>query len=160
MLEGNGVKGFTTPLATLHKFQGWADKFLTTPANGIDDRYVNAGFTLKGVGPLDTLSAQASYHEYEAERVSLDYGDEVNVQVQAKCQRFLGTLKYARLFRRSTAHRYGEVLGAVRIRLVDRRYRSSAATVAPFPEGEGLSQKSFAIASHRPRMAGRNHAPS
>ena len=25
-------KGFTTPLATLHKFQGWADKFLTTPA--------------------------------------------------------------------------------------------------------------------------------
>lgn len=95
VLEGNGVKGFTTPLATLHKFQGWADKFLTTPANGIDDRYVNAGFTLKGVGPLDTLSAQASYHQYEAERLSLDYGDELNLQVQGKFQRFLGTIKYA-----------------------------------------------------------------
>lgn len=95
VLGGNGVKGFTTPLATLHKFQGWADKFLATPANGIDDRYFNAGFTLKGVGPLDTLSAQASYHQYDAERGSLDYGDEVNLQLQGKWQRFLGTLKYA-----------------------------------------------------------------
>lgn len=95
VLEGNGAKGFTTPLATMHKFQGWADKFLTTPANGIDDRYVNAGVILKGVGPLDTLTAQASYHWYEAERISLDYGTEVNLQVQAKWRRFLGTLKYA-----------------------------------------------------------------
>lgn len=95
VLEGNGVKGFSTPLATLHKFQGWADKFLTTPADGIDDRYVNAGLTLKGVGPLDTLSAQASYHQYQSERVSLDYGDELNLQLQVKYRRFLGTLKYA-----------------------------------------------------------------
>jgi hypothetical protein len=40
ILGGNGLaglagKGVTTPLATLHKFQGWADKFLTTPANGL-----------------------------------------------------------------------------------------------------------------------------
>lgn len=95
VLEGNGVKGFTTPLATMHKFQGWADKFLTTPANGIDDRYVNAGVILKGVGPLDTLTAQASYHWYDAERIALDYGTEINLQVQAKWRRFLGTLKYA-----------------------------------------------------------------
>ena len=95
MLEGNGIKGFTTPLATLHKFQGWADKFLTTPPNGIDDRYANAGFTLKGVGMLDTLALQASYHEYEAQRISSDYGSEIDLQVQAKWQRFLGTIKYA-----------------------------------------------------------------
>lgn len=49
-LAGDGTKGFTTPLATLHKFQGWADKFLTTPVNGIDDKYVNAGFTAKNSG--------------------------------------------------------------------------------------------------------------
>jgi hypothetical protein len=95
LLEGNGTKGFTTPLATLHKFQGWADKFLTTPPNGIDDRYVNAGFTLKGVAVLDTLSVQASYHTYEAERIARDYGSEINVQLQAKWQRFLATVKYA-----------------------------------------------------------------
>jgi hypothetical protein len=94
-LEGNGLKGFTTPLATLHKFQGWADKFLTTPVNGIEDRYANTGVTLKGVGPLDTLAAQLSYHDYRAERISQDYGSEIDVQIQAKWQRFLGTLKYA-----------------------------------------------------------------
>ena len=68
--RGRRVKGFTTPLATLHKFQGWADKFLTTPTNGVEDRYVNAGVALKGVGPLDTLAALASYHDYEAERIA------------------------------------------------------------------------------------------
>ena len=35
----NGV-GFATPLATGHKFQGWADKFLTTPGDGIEDVYI------------------------------------------------------------------------------------------------------------------------
>ncbi|MFL6547858.1 MAG: alginate export family protein [Povalibacter sp.] len=93
-LEGNGVKGFTTPLATLHKFQGWADKFLATPPNGIEDRYVNAGVLLKGVGALDTLGAQVSYHDYQAEHISMNYGSEFDVQVQAKWHRFLGTLKY------------------------------------------------------------------
>lgn len=94
-LSGDGVKGFTTPLATLHKFQGWADKFLTTPVDGVEDMYLNAGFTLKGVGVLDTLGMAASYHEYEAERISMDYGSEINVSLQAKWKRFNGMLKYA-----------------------------------------------------------------
>lgn len=47
VLEGTGAKGFTAPLGTLHKFQGWADKFLTTPANGIEDRYLAIGYTRK-----------------------------------------------------------------------------------------------------------------
>jgi hypothetical protein len=95
VLEGDGVKGFTTPLATLHRFQGWADKFLTTPVNGVEDRYVNAGLTFKNVGPFTTLSALASYQVYDAERVSLDYGSEINAQLQAKWRRFTGLLKYA-----------------------------------------------------------------
>jgi hypothetical protein len=95
-LEGDGVKGFTTPLATLHRFQGWADKFLTTPVNGVEDRYVNAGLTFKNVGPFTTLSALASYHLYDAERASLDYGSESNAQLQAKWRRFTGLVKYAR----------------------------------------------------------------
>ncbi|MCI2284858.1 alginate export family protein [Colwellia sp. MSW7] len=39
----NGV-GFSTPFATLHKFQGWTDKFLGTPGSGVEDIYV----TVKG----------------------------------------------------------------------------------------------------------------
>jgi hypothetical protein len=95
VLQGDGVKGFTTPLATLHKFQGWADKFLATPANGLEDLYFTAGYTSKGVGPLDTLSFSAVWHDYKSERLSLDYGTELNLQLQAKYRRFTGTLKYA-----------------------------------------------------------------
>lgn len=94
VLEGDGVKGFTTPLATLHKFQGWTDKFLTTPPQGIEDRYLNAGVTFKNVATLETVALVASYHSYEAENVSMDYGDEINVQLLAKLGKFSGILKY------------------------------------------------------------------
>ena len=95
ILEGNGTKGFTTPLATLHKFQGWADKFLTTPPNGIEDTYVNAMVNLKAVGGLDTLGFVLGYHDYEAEHISADYGSEVNVSVAAKLKKLSVMVKYA-----------------------------------------------------------------
>ncbi|MEO8316021.1 MAG: hypothetical protein ABI645_14660 [Pseudomonadota bacterium] len=95
VLQGDGVKGFTTPLATLHRFQGWADKFLTTPVNGLTDKYANLGYLKKGVGPLETLSLTASWHDYKSERLSINYGDELDLQLQAKYHRFTGTLKYA-----------------------------------------------------------------
>jgi Alginate export len=93
-LYGNGTTGFSTPLATLHKFQGWVDKFLTTPANGIDDKYATFTTVFKGVGPFDTITAVAAYHAYETERLNLDYGDELNFSVAAKYQRFTGMVKY------------------------------------------------------------------
>ena len=93
--EGNGVKGFTTPLGTLHKFNGWADKFLTTPPNGLEDKYVNLGAAFKGVGPLDTLGFVLSYHDYEAGHISADYGTEWNVSAAAKIKRVNLMLKYA-----------------------------------------------------------------
>jgi hypothetical protein len=95
VLSGNGVKGFTTPLATLHKFNGWADKWLTTPANGLQDQYLNAGVTLKGVGMLDTLALSASFHEYEADRTDTDYGEELNLSLAAKYKRVNLMLKFA-----------------------------------------------------------------
>ena len=95
VLEGNGTVGFATPLATLHKFNGWTDKFLVTPPAGLDDRYASLGYAAKGLGPIETLSATIAYHTYESERGALDLGDEMNVQLQAKWKRFLGTLKYA-----------------------------------------------------------------
>lgn len=95
LLEGDGTKGFTTPLATLHKFQGWADKFLGTPASGLSDLYVNLGYARKGVGPLETLSVTGSVHDYESDIGSIDYGSEINLQLAAKYRRFTGTLKFA-----------------------------------------------------------------
>jgi hypothetical protein len=94
-MEGNGVKGFTTPLATLHKFNGWADKFLTTPANGLDDQYLTGGITLKSVAVFDTLALSAAFHEYESDRLNLDYGDEMDVSLTAKIRKFSFMLKFA-----------------------------------------------------------------
>ncbi|HSL71182.1 MAG TPA: hypothetical protein VK864_13130, partial [Longimicrobiales bacterium] len=95
VLGGDGVRGFSTPLATLHKFQGWADKFLTTPVDGIDDRYFALGFGKKPLGLLDSLSASVVYHDFRSERLSLDYGSEVDLLLQARWRRFAALLKYA-----------------------------------------------------------------
>jgi hypothetical protein len=95
IMEGNGVKGFATPLASLHKFQGWADKFTATPPNGIEDRYATASVNLKGVGVLETLGFIVAYHDYDSERISADYGSEWNASIAAKHKRFNLLLKYA-----------------------------------------------------------------
>ena len=95
VLSGNGAKGFTTPYATLHKFQGWADKFLTTPVNGIEDRYLTLGWTTKKIGRLDALAFTAVWHDYQAEHVSQDYGSELDLQLTARWKKLSGLLKYA-----------------------------------------------------------------
>ena len=95
VLEGDGMKGFTTPLATLHRFQGWGDKFPVTPPEGIEDRYINAGVVFENVAALESLSVSASYHAFDAERVSMDYGSEINLQVMAKLAKLTGAIKYA-----------------------------------------------------------------
>lgn len=95
VLGGTGTKGFATPLASLHKFQGWDDKFLTTPVNGIDDLYVNAGYSKKNVGVFDTVGALASWHQFDAARGPLHYGNELDVQLTAKVKKVTAMLKYA-----------------------------------------------------------------
>lgn len=70
---GDGV-GFKTPLATLHKFQGWADKFLSTPADGIEDLYLDASGKL---GPVLWILA---YHDFQAEDGSDDWGSEWDLE--------------------------------------------------------------------------------
>ena len=83
VLEGNGALGFSTPLATLHIFQGWADVFLTTPANGIDDRYVRASYGFAPPAVADRITATLVYHDFRAERLSTHYGDEWDAQLEA-----------------------------------------------------------------------------
>lgn len=95
LLEGDGTKGFATPLATLHRFQGWADKFLATPVSGLADTYVTAGYTRKGVGPLETVGLTLGWHDYQSDVASIDYGSEWDLQLSAKYRRFTGTLKFA-----------------------------------------------------------------
>jgi len=81
-LEGNGTIGFSTPLATLHKFNGWADQFLTTPANGLEDMYGKVVYKFDNLHPwIDSTKFVGVYHDFESERGSMDYGDELNLQL-------------------------------------------------------------------------------
>ncbi len=93
--KGVALTSFQTPLATLHKFNGWADKFLVTPPNGLSDTYGSLGYGFKKVGPLDILGFTAVYHRYGSDRLGLYYGDEINFQAMAKVKRYTFLLKYA-----------------------------------------------------------------
>lgn len=80
-LGGNGAIGFATPLATLHKFQGFADVFLTTPPAGIEDFYGTLGLRVKE-GPFGTgLDFFATYHAFESAAGGIDFGEEFDAGV-------------------------------------------------------------------------------
>jgi hypothetical protein len=85
----NGKKGFITPFATLHAFNGWADRFLATPVNGLKDMYVNLGATFSGVALM------ASYHNYKSDVKSIDYGTEWNFSATKKFGAVTYMAKYA-----------------------------------------------------------------
>jgi len=72
LAAGDGT-GFATPLATLHKFQGWADKFLNTPGDGIEDLY----FGIET--PAGPVTLAAIYHDFRAEDSGEDFGDEIDL---------------------------------------------------------------------------------
>lgn len=93
--EGTAFTSFQTPLATLHKFQGWADKFLTTPPNGIRDWYGSAAYGWKGALGLEALNAALVYHDFNSDRLGLNYGKEWDAQLSAKKGRFAIAAKAA-----------------------------------------------------------------
>ena len=74
-LGGNGSHALQTPLATLHAFNGWADKFTVTPAAGLEDRYVGAGGKFGAARQYDW---QVAWHDYRADAGSAHYGREWN----------------------------------------------------------------------------------
>ena len=71
--SGNG--SFNTPLATLHKFNGWADKFLATPAKGLKDAFLSVGAVF---GRWNLL---AVYHDFAADSGGASWGTEIDAQV-------------------------------------------------------------------------------
>ena len=93
--RGTALTSFQTPLATLFKFNGWADKFLTTPPNGLRDLYGGAAYGFKMVGPIELLSFQAVYHRFDSERLNQHYGNEIDLLASAKIGRYVVSARYA-----------------------------------------------------------------
>ncbi len=99
--DGAPVYGsFKTPLATLHKFNGFADRFLVTPPTGLEDVYVSLAYAVPvpGVGAVNTMVA---YHDFGSDIGSQDLGDEVDVvlakgfEMESIPGSFKGIAKYA-----------------------------------------------------------------
>lgn len=84
VLEGDGARGFATPLATLHAFQGWADVFLTTPSDGIRDLNATLSWTDETPAFGKTLTLTARAHDFSAESGDADFGRELDFLAQAK----------------------------------------------------------------------------
>jgi len=81
----NGV-GFNTPLATKHKFNGWADKFLGTPGEGLEDVYLTAKGKVSGV------KWAATYHDFSSDVDSIDFGSELNLVATYQINKNYGVL--------------------------------------------------------------------
>ena len=100
---------FATPLATGHKFNGWADKFLSTPSGGLKDSNIRLGYKAKGFGKM-----LAVYHDFTADKAmaaasgtSDDLGTELDLLYTNKIpgvNGLNGLIKYA-------AYNKGEVTG-------------------------------------------------
>lgn len=89
----DGAYGFSTPLATLHKFNGWSDQFLATPAEGL----VDTSFTLAGKAFGGGWTAV--YHKFNADDASEtvdDLGTELNLSYVKKfAKHYTAGVKYA-----------------------------------------------------------------
>jgi hypothetical protein len=81
--EGNGRTGFQTPLVSGHLFQGWAEMFVVKPPQGLNDLYVKASYTIAGPFAVPIIPS-LSYHEFSAEHMHADYGNEWDFGVEAQ----------------------------------------------------------------------------
>ncbi len=99
VLEGdNNTAGamFRTPLATLHAFNGWADKFLGTPQDGLEDLFVGVK------GNVEGFKWQAIYHDFSAQDSSRDLGTEFDVAVAKKLSKKTSVLLKAAFYSADT----------------------------------------------------------
>lgn len=95
-LSTTGVqRAFQTPLATLHKFNGWTDQFLATPAAGLEDWYGGLSLSLPRAGAFGQINAGITYHRFESDVGSIRYGDEWNASAGLWLGRVGILVKYA-----------------------------------------------------------------
>lgn len=85
-------EAFRTPLATLHAFNGWADKFLSTPNAGIEDSYAVVKYA------FGKWNLNAVLHDFAAESGGGDFGSEFDVSAGRKLGERYGLLLKAAFF--------------------------------------------------------------
>jgi hypothetical protein len=93
-------QAFRTPLATLHAFNGWADKFLITPGAGLNDVFIGAK------GKLGKWKWNVLYHDFSAQSGSADFGTEFDGVISRKFKDHFGILFKAASFKTDSPPAY------------------------------------------------------
>ncbi|WP_206242471.1 alginate export family protein [Novosphingobium terrae] len=91
----NGAWSFQTPLSSLHKFNGWADMFLTTPANGLRDHAVTLTGKLPKIDALPRVTYTVAHHWFDADLGGAHYGKEINASLGFSTKPINWLLKFA-----------------------------------------------------------------
>lgn len=111
--SNNGKYAFQTPLGTNHLFQGWADQFLATPRQGIEDTFITVS------GSIEKAKLYAEYHVFKSDekyqsigKLGDKYGTEFDVSVLYPfTDKISGKVEYAK-FNESDV--YGSLTNAAR----------------------------------------------
>jgi len=96
--SNNGKYAFQTPLGTNHLFQGWADQFLVTPRQGIEDTFITVS------GSIEKAKLNAEYHVFKSDekyqsigKLGDKYGTEFDVSaLYPFTDKISGKLEYAK----------------------------------------------------------------
>ncbi len=91
--DSRGGAMFRTPLATLHAFNGWTDKFLTTPEAGLNDAMIGVKGKVFGKWKWNVV-----YHDFDAESGSASFGKEIDASLATKFAEHYGVLFKAGFF--------------------------------------------------------------
>jgi len=111
--SNNGRYAFQTPLGTNHLFQGWADVFLATPRQGMEDTFVTFA------GSIEKAKLYAEYHVFKSDekfqsigKLSDNYGTEFDASVAYPfTANITGKLEYSKFNEDDV---YGSLKGAAR----------------------------------------------
>ena len=71
----DGRYQFRTPTATLHRYQGWTDKFLIAPQDGVKDAWFSIA------GNVGGARLTGVYHDFSAHEGGRSYGSELGFDV-------------------------------------------------------------------------------
>ncbi len=77
ILGGDGSNAFTTPFATLHKFQGFTDVLDMPPPGGVRDLMGDINYQRTDIAPFDVLRIWGGAHHFSSADEGGDYGREI-----------------------------------------------------------------------------------
>ena len=72
----------------MHRLNGIADQFLTTPDDGLRDISISAGYKLRNIGIFEDVRAKARYHWFESDAFNRNFGQEIDIGLSGKMEKY------------------------------------------------------------------------